>query len=87
MLTSYLEYLIKSLNHTDITIITPNKSKDRGAQLSLVINSTNKNIEQFFKSKNITVDFRKPNVIRIAPNPFYNSFNDIYNFVNTLKSL
>ena len=87
MLTSYLEYLIKSLNHADISIITPNKSKDRGAQLSLVINSTNKNIEQFFKSKNITLDFRKPNVIRIAPNPFYNSFNDIYNFVNTLKSL
>jgi len=87
MLTSYLEYLIKSLNHTYITIITPNTSKDRGAQLSLVINSTNKNIEQFFKSKNITLDFRKPNVIRIAPNPFYNSFNDIYNFVNTLKSL
>ena len=41
----------------------------------------------FFKSKNIVCDFRKPNVIRVAPCAFYNSYADVYHFVESLNEL
>ena len=86
-LTNYLEYLINSLNNNNINIITPTQSEFRGAQLSLQINSKNLKIDDYFKSKNIVCDFRKPNVIRIAPNAFYNSYEDIFKFVQVLKDI
>ena len=86
-LTGYLEQLIKSMDNDAISIITPSDINQRGAQLSLKINSSNSNVESFLKSKNIICDFRKPNVIRAAPCPFYNSYSDVYNFVEVLKNL
>ena len=86
-LTSYLEHLILSLNNKNISIITPSNSNERGAQLSFQINSKQKEINSFLKEKNIICDFRKPNVIRAAPCAFYNSFTDIYDFVEALKEL
>ena len=86
-LTSYLEYLILSLNNKNISIITPLNSNERGAQLSFQIDSKEKEIHSFLKEKNIICDFRKPNVIRAAPCAFYNSFTDVYDFVEALKEL
>tara|TARA_B100000959_G_C14561110_1_gene451757 strand:- start:278 stop:568 length:291 start_codon:yes stop_codon:yes gene_type:complete len=86
-LTGYLEYLIQSIDNKKISIITPNQIDQRGSQLSLQIDSKETNIEEFFKSKNIVCDFRKPNVIRAAPCAFYNSYSDVYNFVDALKEL
>ena len=86
-LTGYLEYLILSIDNKKISIITPNQIDQRGSQLSLQINSKEINIEEFFKSKNIVCDFRKPNVIRAAPCAFYNSYRDVYNFVDALNEL
>ena len=86
-LTGYLEYLIQSLNNKKISIITPKEVNERGSQLSLQIDSKEVDIKEFFKSKNIVCDFRKPNVIRAAPCAFYNSYRDVYNFVDALKEL
>ena len=86
-LTGYLESMIRSLDNNNISIITPSDPSQRGSQLSLKINSSNTNVESFFKSKNITCDFRKPNVIRAAPCAFYNSYSDVYNFVEVLNEL
>ena len=86
-LTGYLEYLIQSLNNNKISIITPKESNERGSQLSLQIDSSGLDIQEFFKSKNIVCDFRKPNVIRSAPCALYNSYSDVYNFVDALKEL
>ena len=84
-LTGYLEYLIQKMDNKKISIITPQKMDERGSQLSLQIKSKDINIENFFKSKNILCDFRKPNIIRAAPCAFYNSYYDIYRFVDALK--
>ena len=85
-MTGYLEYLINNINK-DIQIITPEDENCRGAQLSIKFNSKKKNIENYFYSKNIIIDFRKPDVMRIAPSPLYNSYTDIYNFVSELKKI
>ena len=86
-LTGYLEYLVKSLDNKNISIITPPHLNERGSQLSFQINSNSNNVESFFKSKNIICDFRKPNVIRVAPCAFYNSYADVYRFVESLNEL
>ena len=85
-LTNYLEYLIKNTKN-NCKIITPNSDKDRGAQLSIIVDSDIDDIPNYFKSKNIICDFRKPNVMRIAPTPFYNTFEDVYNFVIELNKI
>ena len=87
LLTSYMEKMIYSINNSNIDIITPSNSDDRGSQLSLAIDSDEKDIQLFLKTKNIICDFRKPNVIRVAPCAFYNSYKDIYDFVEVLKEL
>ena len=86
-LTGYLEYLVKSTDNNNVSIITPKESRQRGAQLSFHINSDTSDSELFLKSKNIVCDFRKPNVIRAAPCAFYNSYSDVYHFAETLNEL
>ncbi len=85
-LTSFLyEGLIKIENYSKFfKILTPENHNKRGAQLSLYFF---KNSEKIFESlsKKFVVDFRKPNVIRIAPVPLYNSFLEVYSFVSELK--
>jgi len=85
-LTNYLEYLIKNTKN-NCKIITPSSDKYRGAQLSIIIDTDIDDIPNYFKSKNIICDFRKPNVMRIAPTPFYNTFEDVYNFVIELNKI
>ena len=46
-----------------------------------------KYVSYYFTYTFIIIDFRKPNVFRIAPNPLYNSYSDIYNFVNELEKI
>jgi len=82
-LTAYTTYLLKPLKDK-ITIITP---KERGCQLSIVIHQNAKEIHKQLEQKGVYADWREPNVIRIAPVPLYNSFEDCYNFVQLLRDL
>ncbi len=86
-LTSYLELLIKNEMKNNVEIITPSNINERGCQLSLRLLNCNKNITSILKSKGVICDWREPDVIRIAPVPLYNSFQDCYNFVQILKSI
>ena len=80
MLTSFLEFVLKdclSKNaNLSFEIITP--SNERGAQLSLLTDSKGKALFDHLFNSNIIADWREPNVIRIAPAPLYNSFEDVY---------
>ncbi|GME94246.1 unnamed protein product [[Candida] boidinii] len=75
------------------TIITPNDPQQRGAQLSLLFlpdldNSGANVMEKIFNymNQNGTIcDERRPNVIRLAPCPLYNTFRDVYNCVELLN--
>jgi kynureninase len=86
-LTGYLEFLIKGLNHAQIEIITPSDSNQRGCQLSIQVKNANKDLHKKLTEQYVITDWREPDVIRCAPVPFYNSFEDVFRMVEILKTL
>lgn len=86
-LTGYLEYLILEMNNKNIDIITPKDPNQRGCQLSIKLNNSNKSLHENLRLNNVITDWRDPNVMRCAPVPFYNSYQDVYNFVKILRKL
>ena len=86
-LTGYMEYLINKLNNPDIEIITPKDPNQRGCQLSIRVKNTDKTLHKKLTQKHVITDWREPDVIRCAPVPFYNSFEDVYRMVEILKTL
>ncbi len=92
-LTDYLETQIEELNTNKISIISPRLSAERGAQLSLKINNkaiapqNSKDIFNQLIAKGNVIDYRYPDVIRVAPAPLYNDKQDIDRFINQLKHI
>jgi len=86
-LTGYMEYLINKLNNPDIEIITPKDANQRGCQLSIRVKNSDKTLHKKLTQKHVITDWREPDVIRCAPVPFYNSFEDVYRMVEILKTL
>ena len=79
-LSSFMEYLLKK-NIPEVDIITP---KNRGCQTSIVVPG-GKEIYNFLIDNGVVCDWRNPDVIRIAPHPLFNSFVEIFKFINILK--
>lgn len=95
-LTGYLEYVIDTVAATQqasFEIITPRDATQRGSQLSVLMHGQGKALFDKLTEKGVIADWREPNVIRMAPVPMYNSYEDIYRFgqyldeaLNELKS-
>jgi len=85
LLTGYLEYLILELNNENISIITPRDPEQRGCQLSIQVKNANKSLHTKLTEAHVITDWRTPDVIRCAPVPFYNSFEDVFKMVEQLK--
>ncbi len=88
VLSSYLRFLLNQELGDDIHILTPEDESASGAQLSLTVNThgiDGKVIFEKIEAAGVTGDWRYPNVIRVAPVPLYNSFEDCYRFVQILK--
>lgn len=83
-LTAYLSFLLQQLTNLRFDIITPIHPEKRGAQLSLYFKEHGKAIHQKMIEAGIIVDYREPGVIRVAPAPLYNSFEDVYRFYHIL---
>ena len=85
-LTGYLEFVIQEINSQTINhsleIITP---EERGCQLSIIAHGQGKELFNKLMKEGVIPDWREPNVIRCAPVPLYNSFEDIYRFGEILK--
>lgn len=86
-LTGYLELLIKEINGDNgvLEIISPENPEERGCQLSLLIHKGGKAVFDEFYKNGIVGDWRNPNVIRVAPTPLYNSFEDVFRFAEILE--
>ena len=85
-LTAYMEYLLNQLGDS-LKIITPSDPAQRGCLLSVVMNNSGKQVYEKLKAKNVICDWREPDVIRLAPKPLYNSFSEIYQFIEILRSI
>ena len=85
LLTSYLEYLLQEVSNEKFRIITPADSDQRGCQLSIAVKNADKSLFHALTDKGVMLDWREPNVIRVSPAPLYNSFQDVYHFVQILK--
>eukprot|EP00933_Yihiella_yeosuensis_P003822 TRINITY_DN10715_c3_g1_i1.p1 TRINITY_DN10715_c3_g1~~TRINITY_DN10715_c3_g1_i1.p1 ORF type:complete len:488 (-),score=107.25 TRINITY_DN10715_c3_g1_i1:162-1625(-) len=85
LLTGYLELLLPASEY--LSVITPKDPKARGCQLSLKFTEERYCVETFksLEAKGVVCDHRKPNVIRIAPAPLYNTFSDVHKFCTLLK--
>ncbi|HQW47835.1 MAG TPA: kynureninase, partial [Chitinophagaceae bacterium] len=84
-LTAYAEFLLKQITHLKFEIITPSNPIERGCQLSLLFKSKGKEVFEALQKNGVVADWREPNVIRIAPVPLYNSFEDVYTFCEIMK--
>jgi len=82
-LTGFLEYLIAE-NLPAVAIITPVNPAERGCQLSLVVPGGKNTYEKILK-KGVVCDWRKPDIIRVAPHPLFNRYTEVYDFVELLE--
>ncbi|XP_065569347.1 kynureninase-like [Artemia franciscana] len=87
LLTGYLEWLISFLLKDEVKIITPAIPRERGCQLSFVFKRDLKEVHKELESRGIVCDVRLPSVMRIAPTPLYNKYEEVYRFVIILKEV
>jgi len=85
-LTGYLEFLLRDLVGDRISIITPSEPTQRGCQLSIAVKDSDKSLFDAITSRGVFADWREPDVIRVAPVPLYNSFTDVFQFVERLRN-
>jgi kynureninase len=88
-LTGYLESLIDARLAGRVTTLTPRAAEARGAALTLQLECGRDAAREAFEAlcaRGIVPDWREPGVIRAAPVPFYNSFDDAWRFVDGLAA-
>ena len=83
-LTGYLYFLLQGRER--VRILTPADPQQRGCQLSLQVSPAD-DMEARCWALGVVVDFRPPNVIRVAPTPLYTRFSDVYTFAQRLSEV
>lgn len=84
-LTSFFEECIQSIPTDRIEIITPETAENRGCQLSLRVKGGDKSLFEALTNMGVVSDWREPDVIRIAPVPLYNTFQEGVLFAEKLE--
>jgi kynureninase len=90
-LTAYLEFVIehvtKNSTSAPFELVSPSDPNRRGCQLSIRCHGHGRGLFQALNERGVIADWREPNVIRLAPVPLYNNFEDIYHFGSILLSI
>lgn len=91
LITAYLEFILheidKELEAAEFEVITPSNQEERACQLSVYLHGQGRELFDRLMKNGVITDWREPNVIRLAPAPFYCSFEDMYEFGQILKQL
>jgi kynureninase len=90
LMTAYMEFVIDAISEKNkerctFELITPRDKTKRGAQLSIMAKGQGKALFDALSAEGVVADWREPNVIRIAPAPLYNSYEDCYWFGQLLE--
>lgn len=80
-LTGYLEFLLDQQVSSRFSIISPRDPLQRGAQLSLRIARNGRALCERLAEQSVLCDWREPDILRVAPAPLYNSYQDVFRFV------
>jgi kynureninase len=86
-LTAYLDFLLAELKTLPFSIITPKEPHRRGCQISMLFHERGREVFDALTDAGIVADWREPDVIRVAPVPLYNTYQDVYYLYEILKSL
>jgi kynureninase len=88
LLTGYLEFVLKQCNISEehFTVLTPGTTEDRGCQLSIFMKHEGKKVFSNLTKAGVIADWREPGVIRVAPVPLYNTFEDVFRFGEVFTS-
>jgi kynureninase len=90
-LSGYLHYVLNDVNsrqkEKELEIITPSNENERGCQVSMLMLKRGTEIFNELTKQGVLADWREPNVIRVAPVPLYNSFEDVFRFGEIIHSI
>ncbi len=88
-LTGFLEQVLKDVcaGQSELQIITPADPQRRGCQLSLKLAGADRTVFNLLMERGVFADFREPNIIRMAPVPLYNSFEDVFRAGQVLREI
>ncbi|WP_081209007.1 kynureninase [Salegentibacter sediminis] len=87
-IVAYLEFVLNEIDKevdSSFEIITPPNQEERGTQLSVFLHGEGRELFTYLMENGVITDWREPNVIRLAPAPFYCSYEDMYSFGQILK--
>ena len=90
-LSDYLLFILDELNKAQhqkvIQVITPRNANEKGCQVSMLMLEKGREIFEALVNEGVIPDWREPNVIRVAPVPMYNSFEDVWRFGNIIRRI
>jgi len=86
-LLDLLKHLNERLNKSSIEILTPLEHQRHGCQVSLLMRERGREVFEALTKQGIFADWREPDVIRIAPVPFYNRHDEIWRFVQVMEQV
>lgn len=86
-LTGYLEFILNDIDPKGdfFKQLTPINPKERGCQLSILMKKNGRKIFNSITKAGVIADWREPNVIRLAPVPLYNTFEEVFRFGEILR--
>lgn len=82
LLTGYLEFLLRQGKRKDFRILTPSDPDERGCQLSIFMERNGRQTFDALTRRGVVADWREPGVIRVAPVPLYNTFEEVWAFAD-----
>lgn len=86
LLTAYMEFLLGLHASDKFSIITPHDENQRGAQLSIRVPHLGRALCDRLAIAGVVGDWREPDTFRVAGVPLYNSFQDVYRFVERFSA-
>ena len=85
-LTGYMVFLLGQHASPRFSIITPSEQERRGAQLSIRLPSEGRKLCERLTAVGVIGDWREPDTFRVAAIPLYNSYQDVYRFVQRFSA-
>lgn len=88
-LSDYLLFIIDDMNerasNSLLKVLTPRKKNEKGSQVSMLVQKRGKQVFDVLTKNGVFADWREPDVIRVAPVPLYNNFEEVWRFGKILE--